>query len=349
VLFGAREVVDTLEPSPELVAITRRRFAAWNARDVETFLNFCANEPWSVFIGSDPDEWWSGSETFRKIIAEQLPEFEEADVTADVGEAVAFSEGTVGWVACRVTLVRPDGTTVPMRFSGVLYLDHGMWRFVHAHFSQGVANEESFGRALTTTVEHLAAAARVEQPDLTATAAEDGTVTVAFSDIENSTEVAVRLGDHKWFELLRWHDSVVTDCTTRQGGRVVKSLGDGHMLAFSSASRALHGSIEIQRSLQDAHDDEHLRVRIGLHTGEALRHADDFFGNAVITAARVAAAADGNEILVSSLVHELTRSLGTFEFGEPRSVQFKGLPGDHNVFPVTWDDARGRSPVGYHR
>ena len=52
--------------------------------------------------------------------------------------------------------------------------------------------------------------------------------------------------------------------------------------------------------------------------------------------ARVAAVADGNEILVSSLVHELTRSVGSFEFGEPRVTQLKGLPGDHQLFPVIW-------------
>jgi class 3 adenylate cyclase len=129
----------------------------------------------------------------------------------------------------------------------------------------------------------------------------------------------------------------VAECATNEGGRVVKSLGDGHMLAFSSASRAVRGSINLLRSLRDADEGEPLRVRIGLHTGEVLRQADDIFGHAVITAARVAAAANGNEILVSSLVHELTRSLGSFQFGEPRVAQLKGLPGDHQLFPVIWN------------
>ena len=78
---------------------------------------------------------------------------------------------------------------------GVLHLDHGVWRFVNGHFSQGTANEETFGRTLTTTVEQLAAAVHVEQPDMTGTMADDGTVTIAFSDIEGSTDLAVRLGD----------------------------------------------------------------------------------------------------------------------------------------------------------
>ena len=80
-------------------------------------------------------------------------------------------------------------------------------------------------------------------------------------------------------------------------------------------------------------------MRIGLHTGEVLRHADDFFGHAVNIAARVAAVAHGNGTPVSSLVHELTRSLGTFHFGEPRSVQLRGLPGEHRLYPLVWADA----------
>jgi class 3 adenylate cyclase len=88
--------------------------------------------------------------------------------------------------------------------------------------------------------------------------------------------------------------------------------------------------------LNDVHEGEDLSVRIGLHTGEVLRDADDFFGHAVIIAARVAAQAQGNEVLVSSLVNELTRSVGTFEFGEPRTVELRGIPGEHQVFPLIW-------------
>jgi class 3 adenylate cyclase len=194
------------------------------------------------------------------------------------------------------------------------------------------------GFEMTTAVEHLAAAVQEERPDLTASAAADGTVTIAFSDIERSTEFALRLGDHKWLQLLGWHDDLVADRVAREGGHIVKSLGDGHMVAFPSASRALRSAIEIQRSFQHPHDGERVRVRIGLHTGEVLRKADDFFGHAVIMAARVAGEAHGDEILASSLVKELTASVGTFQFGEPRVAELKGIPGDHKLFPVQWTD-----------
>ena len=324
-----------MEPSPELEAFARRLAEAFNSRDTETRLNLYADEPGLIVLGSAPDEWWSGYATMRSVVTTLTPEFEAIDSTIEVEHVEAFSEGTVGWFVCRLVM-RSRTMTVPMRYTAVVHLDRGVWRIVHAHLSQGVDDENSFGVRFSR-VEQLAAAVQVEQPDLRGTATKDGTVTIAFSDMESSTELAIRLGDYKWVELLRWHDRVVAECTTREGGRVVKSLGDGHMLAFSSASRALRGSINILRSLRDAPGGEQVRVRIGLHTGEALRQSDDFFGHAVITAARVTAAANGNEILVSSLVHELTRSVGSFQFAEPRVAKLKGLPGEHRLFPLIWD------------
>ncbi len=77
-------------------------------------------------------------------------------------------------------------------------------------------------------------------------------------------------------------------------------------------------------------------VRIGLHTGEPIKEADDFFGKHVNLAARIAGQAQGGEILVSSLLRELTDSSGEFAFGDRRAVELKGLSGAHQVFTVTW-------------
>jgi len=77
-------------------------------------------------------------------------------------------------------------------------------------------------------------------------------------------------------------------------------------------------------------------VRIGMHTGEAIKEADDFYGRNVILAARIAGEAQGGEILVSSLLKELTESAGDIAFGEGREVELKGLAGRHRVFQVAW-------------
>ncbi|MDP3062632.1 MAG: adenylate/guanylate cyclase domain-containing protein, partial [Chloroflexota bacterium] len=80
-----------------------------------------------------------------------------------------------------------------------------------------------------------------------------------------------------------------------------------------------------------------IRVRMGLHTGEAIKEGEDFFGKSVIVAARIAGQAKGGEILVSSLLKELTESAGEFAFGEGRAVSLKGISGKHRVFQVEWE------------
>jgi class 3 adenylate cyclase len=77
---------------------------------------------------------------------------------------------------------------------------------------------------------------------------------------------------------------------------------------------------------------------MGLHTGEVIKEGDDFFGKHVNLAARVAGKASGGEILASSLLKELTASGGDITFGDPRTVEFKGLSGEHQVWPVTWPE-----------
>ena len=86
-------------------------------------------------------------------------------------------------------------------------------------------------------------------------------------------------------------------------------------------------------------------LRIGLHTGEATKEGRDFFGRSVIVAARIAAAAGSGEILVSSLVRELTAGAEEFVFDGARAVELKGLAGLQRVFTAEWepgDPARAR-------
>ena len=120
-------------------------------------------------------------------------------------------------------------------------------------------------------------------------------------------------------------------------GFEVKSQGDGFMVAFSSARRALECAIAIQQTLA-AHNAENpaepIRVRIGLHTGEAIKEGEDFFGKSVILAARIAPSATGGQVLVSSLLKALAESSGEFEFGEGREMALKGLSGVHQVFGI---------------
>lgn len=190
----------------------------------------------------------------------------------------------------------------------------------------------------------LVAAAVAEDP-IPATSVLDGggTLTIVFSDIEQSTRRSEQLGDQAWMRLLAFHNALVRRHVERSGGVEVKAQGDGFMLAFPSARSAVLCSIEIMRAL-DAHGRSHpndaLRIRIGMHSGEAVVDDGDLFGRPVILAARIANHARGGEILVSSLVREIVESRGDLTFGSTRETPLKGLQGAYALHPVAWNDRR---------
>jgi class 3 adenylate cyclase len=186
-----------------------------------------------------------------------------------------------------------------------------------------------------------------EQPDLAGATAPDGTVTILFTDIENSTALNERLGDRRWLEVLRAHNSTVRHCISEHGGYEVKSQGDGFMIAYPSARRGLECAVEMQRNLARVDDpdlDERLRVRIGLHTGEALREGDDFYGRSVTLAARLGDNAEGGEILTSSIVRELVGSSGDVAFEDAGELELKGLRGSERAYRVVWEQPGGARP-----
>ena len=191
-----------------------------------------------------------------------------------------------------------------------------------------------------TSIDAVAASVRSEHTPLPAkVVAPDGTVTIMFSDIEDSTVLTERLGDQAWQELLRKHNTLIREQLRAHNGFEVKTMGDGFMIAFQSALKGLDCAIAIQHAFAElnAVDGEHVRVRIGLHAGEALRENEDFYGKNVIMASRVAGKATGGEILVSSLLRQLVESTTDASiFGEPHEVELKGLSGTHCIYAVEW-------------
>ena len=188
-----------------------------------------------------------------------------------------------------------------------------------------------------TSVDEVASTVSSERPSLRTAAAPDGTVTVLFSDIEGSTKLNERLGDVRWLELLRAHHAIVREQVHHHGGFEVKSQGDGFMVAFPSARRGLQCARAIQGAIDErlgAHPDGPIRLRIGLHTGEAIREEADFYGKNIVFAARIADEARGGEILASSVVKQLTESAGDLRFENERELELDGLTGTHRVYNV---------------
>lgn len=322
-----------MEPSEELRAITARWFESIRRQDVEADLGRFSVVPGLTVWGTDRGEYIEDPDLlFRYTRAD----FAEGGFDSEFGplRIDAFVEGGVGWSLTHSTGAF-DGGSQEFRSTLIFQLERDEWKIVHEHWSYA-ASEATRGMPVGRTLELLSRTAREERPDLTAWTSEQGTTTVVFTDIEGSTALNSSFGDRAWLEVLRVHNDVIEDATIRFGGTVVKNQGDGFMLAFPSARTAVACAEEMQRRIAETFNDPGLpiRVRIGIHTGELTRNADDFFGHAVNYAARIAGAAAGGEILVSGVVYDLVRPTGLFTFGDRRERVLKGLDGTTTVYTL---------------
>ena len=162
--------------------------------------------------------------------------------------------------------------------------------------------------------------------------------TILFTDVEGSTALTQRLGDARAREVLREHERIVREALKAHGGSELKTMGDGFMASFSSATRALECSIAMQRAFA-AHNEatpEPMLVRVGLNAGEPVAEEGDLFGTAVIEAARIAAAARGGEILASNVVRELAKGK-EFVFADRGDVTLKGFDEPVRLYEVKWE------------
>jgi adenylate cyclase len=198
--------------------------------------------------------------------------------------------------------------------------------------------EKGFGGAIRSSIDDLAGWAQVERPALMQMAGANGSVAILFSDIEGSTKLNERLGDKDWVRLLARHDAAVGSAITRHEGHVVKTQGDGFMAAFGSPEQAVRSAVAIQRAFERGRSKGKAAVliRIGIHYGDVVHRDNDIFGRNVAQAARVAALAEGGEILVSEAVADAVADCADLVLASPREVQLKGLAGDHVVRTVDW-------------
>jgi len=192
---------------------------------------------------------------------------------------------------------------------------------------------------ITRSIHVIATSIGARRPDLARHAAPDGTVTLLFSDMEGFTRMTERLGDVEAHKIVQHHNEIVREQTSAFGGHEVELRGDGFLLAFGSARKGLDCAVALQRAMvaySREHPEQPIRLRIGLHTGEAIKDAEKFFGKTVIQAFRIADLAAGGEILVSSLLKQLVESAGDLAFDAGRSVELKGISGTHRLYAMDW-------------
>ncbi|MGI9606381.1 MAG: nuclear transport factor 2 family protein [Acidimicrobiales bacterium] len=323
-----------MRPSPEVAAVMNRYFRSVEAGDVETLCHLFSRQTGVRMIGTDPREWWSGYDQLMKIVSAQLAEVDErTGLRIEVEESEAFEDGSIGWAAVRGVYRFTGQPELPFRLSAVLRLEAGYWRLVQTHSSAGLENEEVLGLSFTTSPDDVADSLRIEQPSLDGVAAPDGTVSIVFTDVEDSTRLAEQLGDLRWVDVLHWHHRIVVESATKSRGFVVKSMGDGYMLAFASASDAISCASRVVDLSAKGTSERQLSVRAGIHTGDAVRDLNDFYGHTVTVAARVASAAAGGEVLATRVVRELTRGRD-FAWGASRTIDLKGVEEPYEVLPL---------------
>ena len=320
-----------ISPSEELRAFLLRLYAAFGDNDADAVREMFSKNKHLLYIGTDPEEWWTGPDS-AEIMLRQNAELGGIEIFP--GAPVAYSIGNVGWIADKIRVVLRTGAEIDVRLTLVLAIERGQWRIVQWHGSIGEKDEVAFGKSLPKNIDHIERSVREERLDMRPAAAPDGTVTIAFTDIESSSVLLDRVGDAAFMRVLGWHDRIVRDAAERQNGFVVKSQGDGFMLAFPSAALALRATLSMRERIKAGFEGLPVRIRVGLHSGEAIKRSDDFYGRTVVIAARIGSLALGDEILASDLVYALARGLGTFTFGPPRAAALKGLDGSFDLYPV---------------
>jgi class 3 adenylate cyclase len=156
--------------------------------------------------------------------------------------------------------------------------------------------------------------------------------TILFTDIVGSTQRAGELGDRGWHELLEEHNARVRELLGQFGGHELDTAGDGFFASFEGPGVAVRCACAIVRSIRDLG----LEIRAGVHTGECERMGEKLGGLAVHVGARIAATANGGEVLASRTVRDLVAGSG-LKFTDRGTHRLRGIDEPWQLFAV--DDA----------
>jgi class 3 adenylate cyclase len=172
-------------------------------------------------------------------------------------------------------------------------------------------------------------------------------ITIVFTDLVGFTTFASQADDEKVMELLRAYHGLVRDQIAGHGGFEVKQYGDGLMIAFASAKRAVRCATAIQRALRVEPErlaGRRTRIRIGLNSGDAIREGDDFFGHTVNVASRIAGRARGGQVLASEATRVLAGHVEDVRFDDYGLRTLRGIRRRHRLFEVVWREPEASGP-----
>ena len=176
----------------------------------------------------------------------------------------------------------------------------------------------------------------------------EGTVTIMFTDVEESTRLLSTRGFTASHEIMKAYETIIDEKVGQHAGRRIKGLGDGFMISFGSARHGVECALDIQQAIAEyskQNPERKLRIRIGVNTGEVVEEAGDIFGAAVNVAARVAGKAKGGEILVSEIVRQLVGPIAEMKFEFRGRYKLKGFPDRWRLHQVTPGETKEVSHV----
>jgi adenylate cyclase len=325
----------TMKPSTEIEAVVRRFLAARQVGDVEAMRNLHSRSEHVRLIGTDKHEWLQGYDRVVGAWQSALEEFDSVVLPdSELLRIEAYESSEVGWAAVEQRRTLTTGETFIFRITMVLELEAGAWKVAQIHFSMPVANKKVIGIDLSRTLSDLLSSMDNRLESVALGKETLSTATLVFTDVVGSTAISQSMGDKGWSDLITAHFESARKIVEGENGTVVKTLGDGGMYVFSSGASALTAAIRIQTAVSGT-DTVDLTLRMGVHTGDVMQGDGDYLGLTVNKAARVAAAARGEQILVSSTTFDMVDTT-EFEFGKPISVEFKGIDGTHLLRPLSW-------------
>ncbi|GGF61177.1 hypothetical protein GCM10011332_13750 [Terasakiella brassicae] len=164
-------------------------------------------------------------------------------------------------------------------------------------------------------------------------------LTIMFTDMVGSTDLATKHGDYAAQEALRNHDLTVRTALTNFEGKEVKHLGDGIMASFQDCDLALQAAIEIQKRVEgnnNANPEFPFQLRIGLHMGEPIKKNNDLFGSAVQLAARICNKAEGNQIAISQDLKDVFGDQPVYTFMDQGLQKLKGFEQPQPIYLLDW-------------
>ena len=287
------------------------------------------------YVGSDSHEWWQGASFVDAFPQHQS---EMPDYKMEIEEVEAYESGAVGWAAVRTLVAWANEMPRSLRFTLVFILESGFWRIVQTHVSIAVPNPEIMGIEMTRTLEDLLASLDSGVESQIRSSVQHGTVTLMFTDIEGSSQLAAQVGDDSWAETIEAHNEAILRIVEKHDGILVKTLGDGTMAAFQSVREGARAALAIQEFFAGRKERPEIRLRVGLHVGDVVMSGDDYLGNSVNKAARITAAGEVGEVIVSSAVKSLLSDHPEFHFGETHSLHLKGIEGVHEIAALRQGD-----------